>query len=259
MSEHILMSFSKGIATIKFNRPEKRNAITEEMWLTLQRYVEQADELNDVGIIVITGAGGNFIAGADLSEYETIHTSTESTIRYLNIVSRAFAALATAKKATVAKIEGACIGGGCLIACACDLRYATDNSRYCFPPSMIGLIFPLSDTKRLIDLLGPAVAKELIFSARVFYAPEAFQFGMLNAIFSADEFEAGVEDRLRGILANSPSSVITMKKIFGKILDGRTNDDSETQQWLRDALRSADYLEGQAAFKEKRSPRFRFS
>ena len=112
MSEHLLMSVSNGIATIKFNRPEKRNAITEAMWVTLQRYVEQADELDDVGIIVITGSGGNFIAGADLSEYETIHTSTESTIRYLNIVSRAFATLAMAKKATVSKIEGACMGAG---------------------------------------------------------------------------------------------------------------------------------------------------
>jgi enoyl-CoA hydratase/carnithine racemase len=259
MSDYVQMSVAAGVATIRFNRPQKRNAISQYMWLDLQKLVEQADLAEEVGVIVITGSGGHFISGADLDERETVHASPESTIRYLNMTGEVFHTLASAKKATVAKIEGACMGAGCLIALSCDLRFAMDTSRYCLPPGKLGLMCPLKDTKLIVDVVGPSVAKDLLFSARVLHAPEALQVGLLNAIFPVDQFEEAIQARLRGILANSQWSVGKTKEIVTRILAGETEDTDETRGWLRDALGGADFKEGQTAFKEKRAPKFTFS
>jgi enoyl-CoA hydratase/carnithine racemase len=259
MSDYVEISIAAGVATIRFNRPEKRNAISQDMWLDLLELVEHADRAEEVGVIVITGSGGHFISGADLDERETVHASSESTLRYLNMTSAVMRALASAKKATVAKIEGACMGAGCLIALTCDLRFATDTSRYSVPPSKLGLMCPLEDTKRIVDVVGPAVAKDLLFSARVIHAQEALQVGLLNAIFPVDQFEEEIQARVRGILANSQWSVGKTKAIVSRILAGETEDTDETRGWLRDALGGADFKEGQTAFKERRPPKFTFS
>jgi enoyl-CoA hydratase/carnithine racemase len=259
MEEPLLFAVAEGVATITFNRPGKRNAVTQAMWHRFAALVTQAEADPDVGLVLVTGAGDCFVSGADLDEYASIHVSREASIAYLDTTSRAFSALADCAKPTVARITGPCMGGGCMIALACDLRFASDTARFCLPPSRLGLIFPLANTKRIVDILGPAAAKDLLFSARVVEADEALRIGLVNEVHSADMLAARTEARIRQMLGNAPSSLRRMKQVIARVLAGASEDDTETRGWLVDALAGEDYREGRLAFEERRKPRFRFS
>jgi enoyl-CoA hydratase/carnithine racemase len=259
MDDHILFSVVDGLATITFNRPQQRNAVSQAMWRRFESLVSAASADPSVGLILVTGAGGYFISGADLKEYETIHTSRQATISYLDTTSSAFSTLASCAKPTMAVIEGPCMGGGCMIALACDLRLASDQARFCLPPSKLGLFFPLANTKRIVDVVGASVAKDLLFSARVVDAAEALQLRLVNAVYPSASLVAEAEARAREILDNAPSSIARIKIIIARILAGEHEDTPETRTWLLDALGGDDYREGQRAFKERRKARFRFT
>jgi enoyl-CoA hydratase/carnithine racemase len=157
---------------------------------------------------------------------------------------------------TIAVIHGACAGGGCGLALACDLRLAADDSFFSIPPAKLGLVYSLADTRRLVDLVGPSFAKEMLFTGRRVSAQEAYDCGLVNHLFRAGELDEAAREFALGIAANAQNSVRGAKRVVGAILDGAQTETRETRAWYDDAFSTPEFAEGARAFLEKRKPRF---
>ncbi len=246
------------IATLTLNRPDKRNALTAAMWRALPDVL--ADLAGDPGVLslIVTGAGVHFAGGADIGEFPEVYATAESARAYSDAVQAAGAALAAFPKPTLAQIRGACVGGGCGLALACDLRFADDTARLGVTPGRLGLAYTLADTKRLVDAVGPAAAKDILFSGRLVAADEAYRLRLVDRVVAPDALEATVRDYLTGLAAVSQFSIRAMKATIGAIQAGQTvADETDTAHYL-EGFRGEDFQEGYAAFLAKRAPRFTF-
>ena len=246
------------VATITLNRPQKRNALNEAMWLGLAEAVRHADALPGAKIIVIRGAGGHFAAGADISEFDTVYASRERSAQYRGAVEDGARAITDAAKPAIAMIEGYCIGGGVGVALACDLRIAAEGARFGVPAARLGLSYRWSGIKKLVDLVGPAYAKEIFYTARQFSAAEAERMGLVNKVFDQANFMGAVMDYAKTLAeTTSPRSMAVMKAQVWKALFQDFNEalavgDAEMQK----SFSSADFKEGVAHFVEKRAANF---
>ncbi len=244
------------IATLTLNRPDKRNALTEAMWNALPGLLKQAEKTASVHALVVTGAGGAFAAGADIGEFERIYATEESAKAYSATVSSALDALAGFPKPTVAKISGPCIGGGCGLALACDLRFADGSATFGVTPAKLGLIYPLNDTKRLIEAAGVSAAKDMLFTGRIMGAEEAKALGLIDRLCAAGALEGEIADWLSRVRAASSYSAREMKQLIAMIQRGVHHETGESRQMFLDAFRGPHFAEGYKAFMEKREPRF---
>ena len=244
------------VATIQLNRPAKRNALTVAMWKRLNALVEELDRDTAVKVIVVTGAGETFAAGADIEEFENAATDPKLGEQVAEVTYEAQKRLARNAKPTIAKIRGACVGGGCGIAICCDLRIADPTAKFAITPGKLGLIYSLADTKRLADLVGPARAKDILFTGRMMDANEAKAIGLIDRIVETSELDDAVNAYARDIAANSQFSARGTKRIVQMILDGAIDDDRDTRRLFVDAFSGADFKEGVAAFLAKRKPIF---
>jgi enoyl-CoA hydratase/carnithine racemase len=155
------------VGYVIFNNPERHNAVSLEMWTTTSEILEAFAKDPDVRVVVVTGAGGKaFVSGADVSKFESERASQDATKIYNAAVERANLGIYEFPKPTIAMIRGYCIGGGVGLAACCDLRIASDNSRFAVPAAKLGLGYSFGGLKRLIDIVGPAFAKEIFFTAR---------------------------------------------------------------------------------------------
>lgn len=219
------------IGRIVLNRPEARNAMTESMWAKLPRIIDHASTDATIQAIVIEGAGTRaFCAGADIREFETVYQSHESTRSYNNLVRQAQLALEACRKPTVALIRGACIGGGCGLALACDIRYAAVGSQLGITPAKLGLAYSPPDTRRLIAAVGCSRAKDLLLSGRLLCASSALSYGLVHAVFPLDDIEGAVVHYLRSLAGNSSSAMAAIKTIINSEcgLSNISNEDAET-------------------------------
>jgi enoyl-CoA hydratase/carnithine racemase len=157
---------------------------------------------------------------------------------------------------TIAVVHGACTGGGCGLALACDLRLAARDSFFAIPPSKLGLVYSLADTKRLVDLVGPSFAKEMLFTGRRVPAQEAYDCGLVNHLFGADELDDAAREFALGIAQNAQNSVRGAKRVVAALVDGAVAETPETRAWYDDAFATPEFAEGARAFLEKRPPRF---
>ncbi len=239
------------IGRILIDRPDKRNAMTQNMWDTMPAIIDQAMANPDVRVIILTSATpGMFCAGADISEL--LAHKDDAAWRAANqaAIHRTQYVLARTAKPTIAFIDGDCVGGGCGLALACDMRVATPRSRLGITPAKLGLVYPLHDTKLLVELVGPGQAKRLLFSSMLINADEALQIGLI-------EITADSADNLaHAIAANSAHSTHAIKGFVRRILDGQTDDDAETKHIFAAAFTLPDFAKGTAAFTEKRKPDF---
>ncbi|WP_336966729.1 enoyl-CoA hydratase/isomerase family protein [Sphingobium aquiterrae] len=243
------------VARLLIDRADKRNAMNQAMWEALPPLVAQAMAAPDVRILILTSATpGMFCAGADIGEFaeesgdEAWRIANQAAIRACQY------ALAHAEKPVIAAIDGDCIGGGCGLAMACDIRIASPTARLGITPARLGIVYSLFDTRLLVDLVGPAQAKRVLFSAALMGADEALRIGLIDEI--ADDPLAAAETLAHSIAANAQHSVRAAKAIVGRILEGQTDDDAQTLAMFRDAFTRPDFTEGVAAFREKRRPRF---
>lgn len=251
----VTLSQEGALATLRFDRSEKRNALTQAMWEALPGLITRAVEA-DAGVLILAGAaGGPFSAGADISEFaagvgdENWRRANQAAIR------GAMTALAETPIPTIALVEGHCVGGGCGLALCCDLIVASPSARFGITPAKLGLVYSLADTARLLQRVGPAQAKRILFGGELIDATEAERIGLVELV--AEDAPACAHAVAGQWLAASKHSQRESKAMIGRILRGQTSDDEETLSLFAAAFDGADFAEGSQAFLERRAPKFR--
>ena len=250
------MDVEGALGWIVFDHPERRNAISVEMWDEIPRAAYALARDERVRVVLLRGAGEEaFVSGADISEFERARSGAESG-EYERRNQAAFAALAELDKPVVAMLHGFCVGGGCALALCADLRWAADDASFAIPAARLGLGYPLAGLRALVSVVGPAHAKEILFTARRFGAAEAREMGLVNAVVPKAELEAEVRSLAGAIAANAPLTLRALKRAVRELgRDAAERDDKETARQVRACFESEDYREGVRAFLEKRQPR----
>jgi enoyl-CoA hydratase/carnithine racemase len=240
------------VATLWIDRPAKRNAFNQAMWDALPGHVDAAMADPRVRVLVLASASdGIFCAGADIGELLANKDDGDWRAANQAAINRAQHVLARAAKPTIAFVDGDCVGGGCGLAMACDIRVATPRARIGITPAKLGLVYPLHDTKLLVELVGPGQAKRLLFTGALLDADEALRIGLVDMLGdSADPLAAT-------IAAASPHSCAHIKNFVRRILDGQTDDDAETLAVFARAFTLPDFIQGTAAFVAKRPAKFK--
>lgn len=245
------------IAWIIFNNPERHNALSRDMWEALPRLVETLAAEPAVRLLILRGAGDKaFVSGADISEFETERATPEAVARYDALVEHATGTLAACPRPTIAMIRGHCMGGGLAVAVSCDLRLASEESGFAIPAARLGVGYRAAGLKALVDLVGPAFAKEIIYTARRFSAEEARAMGLVNRVVPADALEGLVRDYARTIGDNAPLTIAATKEIVHELMRSDGPDRARCEALIERCFGSEDYIEGRRAFMEKRRPRF---
>jgi enoyl-CoA hydratase len=246
------------VGYVIFNNPERHNAVSLEMWARTAEILETFAKDDEVRVVVITGAGGkSFVSGADISKFESERASLDATKIYNAAVARANETISDFPKPTIAMIRGYCIGGGLGLAVCCDLRICSDNSKFGIPAAKLGLGYSYPGVKRLVDIVGPAFAKEIFFTARQFDAEEARVMGLVNRIVPGEELEAYVKNYAETISNNAPLTVKAAKFIVNQASkDESKRDLARCTELVEACFKSNDYTEGRRAFMEKRKPAF---
>lgn len=247
------------IGWIVLNQPSKRNAITKSMWESIPVLLEEAEKDESILCVVIRGCDEKaFAAGADISEFNKIHSNEKNSKEYNKIVHRAEKSLKDFIKPTIAMIQGPCIGGGCGLALACDLRFADNNSKFAIPPSKLGLVYSLQGTKSLIDKVGQSFASDMIFSGRIVDSSEALRVNLIDRLFNPEKILSETTLYCEILSKRSQFSIQSTKKIVKLISNGITEDTEETLKLFDLAFQGNDYKEGTSAFLEKRDPEFKW-
>jgi enoyl-CoA hydratase/carnithine racemase len=246
MEPALLHGVTDAVATVVLHHPAKRNAMTAAMWRALPPLLDELAADPGVRALVVTGAGGTFCAGADIS---TLQGSPEEA---QELAVRAEEALAAFAKPTLAAVKGHCVGGGAQLAAACDLRFAEEGALFGVTPAKLGIVYPSSATRRLVALVGPATAKYLLFSGELIGAERALRTGLVDEVLPAGGLDERVAEFTRVLVSRSQLTQAAAKEFA----NGRTDRDAH---WAARARAGGDTAEGVAAFLERREPRFTWS
>lgn len=247
------------IGWIVFNQPQKLNAVSYEMWQALPIVLDQFARDEEVRVVILKGEGEKaFISGADISQFGEKRSTMEAVLEYNAASDCASRALQEFPKPMLAMIHGYCIGGGVAVAIACDIRIASDDTRYAIPAGKLGLGYRFAGVKRLIDLVGPSFTAEIFFTARQFNAQEALQMGLVNRVVPVAELERYTLDYANTIAGNAPLTLASIKRsIIEWHRDPDKRDLELAQKLVDECYDSEDYKEGRTAFMEKRKPVFK--
>ncbi len=259
MTEPILLEHDGPVATITLNRPQQRNAINRAMWARLAEMARQLDADPQVRVVVLRGAGETaFSAGADIAEFETQRSNPTQAAAYAQVFDDALDAVAAIGKPTVSLIRGFCVGGGLELATATDLRLAASDARFGVPIAQLGLLVGYKEMRRLVALVGPGPAMNLLLTARLVDSSEALRLGLVTEVHSPTEVERAVYDLARRLSTLAPLAARWHKQILQTVLTnpalaGLT---PEAQALPYVCFGTADFAEGRRAFLEKRAPQF---
>jgi enoyl-CoA hydratase/carnithine racemase len=247
---------SAGVAVVTLNRPEKRNAVSLAMWRELGRLFGELNARADVRAIILTGAGGNFCAGADISEFSRVRFDAESGRIYEEAGEAATLAIRDCRKPTIAAISGFAIGGGCGLSLACDFRIADRSARMGITAARLSIVYGTLDCELLYRQVGLANAKRVLFSGQHFAIDDCVAMGLVDMVANDDAL-AAAQAYAAALATSAPLSVAGSKLILEAIAAGTAHArKKEIDAVIDHAMTSADYREGAQAFVEKRRPKF---
>src|SRR5258706_10746013 len=218
MADEILVTVVDGIATVTMNRPAQRNAMNRAMLDGLRKSIDDLDERRDVRVVVMRGAGPAFCAGMDLKEMEARGGAADSESDVVEVLQR----VERSKHPTIAMVHGDAIAGGCELALHCDLRVMADNARIGMPLARIGLIVPFKLGQKLVEIIGPAHTRHLMFTGRPIDAKRAFEIGMVHPGGPAAEIESATQTLARTIADNAPLSLAGIKAVIQRTIEPRS-------------------------------------
>jgi enoyl-CoA hydratase len=254
----LLVEAKGGIGTITINRPQRRNALTLEMWNGFPSIIARLDKDPAVKAVVIRGGGDKaFSAGGDITEFLELASSPENASTEYPIVQAALESIEQSPKPVIAMIRGFAMGGAWLLISACDIRIAADDAQFAIPSARLGITISYPDTLRTVRLIGPAKTKEILYSARRLNAAQAYDWGLVNHVVSVEQLEQFTYELAGVIASNAPLSVQNAKKTVNACTADPTLSSVKNGDELALAcILSEDFGEGVRAFIEKRSPSF---
>lgn len=260
-SEHknpLLVEHEPPLGWMIINRPERRNALNYETWVRMVEAVNELNENPEVRVIIMRGVTPEaFISGADISEFPSHRANAEQARMYRSAPGNATSALVGSPKPVIAMIAGICIGGGLQVALSCDIRIAARGTKFGIPAARLGLAYPLEGVLSLSQIAGPANARDILMSARIFDAEEALRMGLINRLVEPSELEANVRDYATRMASNAPLTMAAAKATIREGLkEGAERDSKQIAAMVARCFDSEDYKEGVRAFLEKRPPRF---
>jgi enoyl-CoA hydratase/carnithine racemase len=247
--QSFVVRIEAALATVTINRPNKRNALTIEMWQELSAICAALRSDPDVRVVVLTGAGPSFCAGADISALSADDAMMKA------VVQEAEEALRTLPMPTVAQIRGHCLGGGNQLAVACDLRIADSTAVFGVPPAKLSVVYPVNSNRSQVELIGPAAAKRLIFTAVTIDAAEALRIGLVDELVAPDQLADATDRLVSAMLPMAPMTQTATKELVNAIADG-ADAQALHARWYEEWEGSADGVEGPRSFLERRAPVF---
>jgi len=247
------------VGWIVFNQPAKRNAINGAMWRGIPQAMAQYDADPEVRCVAFRGAGTEaFASGADISEFEEIRAQKSSVAEYDGLLDQVLHSIQDSRKPSVAMIYGFCMGGGLEVALACDLRYCGRSAQFGIPAAKLGLAYNVEGHKRLIETVGHARAREIMYLGRRYNAEEGFAMGLVNQVFHNGELESEVARIIAQMCENAPLSIANSKTIIEEYVKASGAPSAENMTAaIERCAKSGDYQEGRRAFMEKRKPVFK--
>jgi enoyl-CoA hydratase/carnithine racemase len=255
--DEIILTIEPPLARLRLNRPERRNAMSRAMWLALPELCARI-EASAALVVIVEGAGGHFCAGADIGEFAEVYRDAAGTRDYVDAIQNALNAIAALDSPTIARIDGNCVGGGLALAMACDLRFCAADALLAITPAKLGLLYGFAETRRLIELIGPARAKDLLFSARNVPPVEALAIGLVDRVESPETLEGSAMAYAGELSGLSQHSIRGAKAAVAAISGGLRQESDPFRALVEQAALGADFAEGRKAFVEKRAARFRF-
>ncbi|MEM5518175.1 enoyl-CoA hydratase [Henriciella sp. AS95] len=248
-----------GAGWLVFNNPERRNAVSKEMWEAIPVILKAFEDDPEVKVVILTGAGGKaFVSGADISEFETRVEKASDDGAFRKDAELAYAAIANCKLPTIAMIGGACVGGGMATALCCDLRIASEGSKFGIPAARLGIGYPYGGVEMLVAIVGPARAKQILYTASIFGTDEAAAWGVIHEAVPKGRLDARVAELAATITANAPLSVSASKASINHAAGTAADMDfGLVEAAISKATHSEDLIEGHRAFLEKRRAIFK--
>lgn len=259
MTAAIRLDLSPPFAEIVLSKPEKRNALSVDMWAAIPDLIHEAVVNSDVKVVLIHGGdAGAFAAGADISEFEQIYATKQTAKASGNTIAAALNAVEQCPKPTLAAIDGACVGGGVSLAMACDLRVASARSKFGVTPGKLGLVYPAGDTRRLLEAVGPGATKDILFTGRIFSADEAHGMNLVDRLCEDGTALDNARAFAADIAAISQWSVRATKQMIRGLQHGWSDTEPEAVELFLEGFSNEDFEDGYRAFLEKRAPKFTY-
>lgn len=258
-TEKILAHVRDAAGHVIFNNPERHNAVSLEMWDAVEVALSAFVEDDRVRVVILSGAGGKaFVSGADISKFDKERGSQQATEHYNARLKVVYDLIETYPKPTLAMIDGHCIGGGLNLAACTDIRIASAKSRFAMPAAKLALGYPFDAIRRLVNSVGPAAAKQLMFTAKSIDAEAALRLGLVQEVVAEDGLSERVDALAGTIAGNAPLTVRAMKFIATQVMqpDPGARDLEKCDAMVAACFASQDYVEGRKAFMEKRKPVF---
>ncbi len=255
-TDKMLAEKDGGIGWMTFNNPARRNATSLEMWEAVATIMADFAADDSIRVVVMKGAGDKaFVAGADISQFKEARANATASEAYAKVSEQARTAMESLDKPLIAMIRGYAMGGGLAVAMRADIRIAAADAQFGIPAARLGIAYAFDSLKKLVELVGPSRAKEILMTARRYNAEEAVQMGLANKVVPVDRLEAEVRELCATIIDNAPISVMANKAIINQtLLDPDKRDMALVKRLTDKCFDSEDYTEGRTAFMEKRKP-----
>jgi enoyl-CoA hydratase/carnithine racemase len=253
-SSNVAWDINESVAIVTVNRPEARNALTWEMYDALVEACDTAEANRNVRVLIIRGSGGAFAAGTDISQFREFDSGDDG-VAYERRLDAVIDRIERLSIATIAEIDGAAAGGGCAIAMACDLRICSERARFGVPVSRtLGNCLSMANTARLIDLIGPALTRDLLLTGRMVDAREAMAAGLVSAIVATAELQQETFKIAAELSTRARSTIVATKAMLIRLRDHRRPPAGVADDIIRECYASKEFKEGVTAFLAGRKP-----